>query len=554
MRAGQAGTGRGRSLGSREQAQVVDLDLVLPPGAGTLAVVGGGVEAGAAGGGGSRGGRRSGETGAPPSFLDKLSTILNEPRLSEHISWNQEGDGVVINKPDQFAKVVLPKYYKHSNYQSFVRQLNIYGFHKTRHDEDSCEFKQPNFRRGMPHLVGLIRRKGQGNNASAAGFRHSEGNNNNSSKLGAEEAKGMMDRVTADLRTVCNRVAHLEAEMGMINHRHNHLLLECQALLRVVLSEGGQPLAEKAVAALRQLPHVAIEPEMSELLPIRFRPEEQRQHYQHQQQNQKQRLSGPSPPPPPFQGSSGGNSGLVDAGGDAGLSPAAGLGARPREGANPPFSASGTALASVVAAAIADQPPPSHALPDRANARWIGNDGKVGLDGASQAVAATSPAPGGFPPALWPEAVEPRDSNNSTSGAGQLGGGAVPDSLHGGVAGSAGAESARGDGLGGAPSPPLSADLGSAGDGKSAPRTAVDAKAAATLPLLAEFSGHRGGSGGATPVGGEGVREQVEARHARVGDGAGGCREDEQGGRRGQQGADLESATRSKRKAAGGVD
>lgn len=62
----------------------------------------------------------------------------------------------------------------------FLVQLNIYGFHKTRHDEDSCEFKQPNFRRGVPHLVGLIRRKGPGNNASAAGVRHSEGNNNTS--------------------------------------------------------------------------------------------------------------------------------------------------------------------------------------------------------------------------------------------------------------------------------------------------------------------------------------------------------------------------------------
>lgn len=46
---------------------------------------------------------------------------------------------------------------------------------------------------------------------------------------------------------------HLEAEMGMINHRHNHLRIECQALLRVVLLEGGKPLAEKAVSALRQL-------------------------------------------------------------------------------------------------------------------------------------------------------------------------------------------------------------------------------------------------------------------------------------------------------------
>lgn len=46
---------------------------------------------------------------------------------------------------------------------------------------------------------------------------------------------------------------HLEAVMGMINHKHNHLRLESQALLRVVLSEGGARLGEKAVAALRQL-------------------------------------------------------------------------------------------------------------------------------------------------------------------------------------------------------------------------------------------------------------------------------------------------------------
>lgn len=39
----------------------------------------------------------------------------------------------------------------------------------------------------------------------------------------------------------------------MIKHRHNHLRLECQALLRVVMLEGGQPLAGRAVAALRQL-------------------------------------------------------------------------------------------------------------------------------------------------------------------------------------------------------------------------------------------------------------------------------------------------------------
>lgn len=48
-----------------------------------------------------------------------------------------------------------------------VWQLNIYGFHKTKHDEQSCEFKQPHFRRGQRQLLGLIRRKGQGNTMAA---------------------------------------------------------------------------------------------------------------------------------------------------------------------------------------------------------------------------------------------------------------------------------------------------------------------------------------------------------------------------------------------------
>lgn len=47
--------------------------------------------------------------------------------------------------------------------------------------------------------------------------------------------------------------------MGMINHRHDILKRESQALWRVVLQEGGQRLTEKAIYALRQIVSVSAE-------------------------------------------------------------------------------------------------------------------------------------------------------------------------------------------------------------------------------------------------------------------------------------------------------
>lgn len=40
------------------------------------------------------------------------------------------GDNFVVKNAEKFASCVLPQYFKHSNFSSFARQLNFYGFRK----------------------------------------------------------------------------------------------------------------------------------------------------------------------------------------------------------------------------------------------------------------------------------------------------------------------------------------------------------------------------------------------------------------------------------------
>lgn len=104
-----------------------------------------------------------------PAFLEKLFDILEDNRSYSHlIAWQPDGNSFIIKKVNEFSEIVLPRYFKHSNIQSYIRQLNMYGFSKTRHDSNHHEFTHKLFQRGRRDLLPLIRRKTQQNSGKAA--------------------------------------------------------------------------------------------------------------------------------------------------------------------------------------------------------------------------------------------------------------------------------------------------------------------------------------------------------------------------------------------------
>ncbi|KAK6608583.1 HSF-type DNA-binding protein [Botrytis cinerea] len=93
--------------------------------------------------------------------------MLEDVNIRHLISWSATQDSFVMSPSSDFSKV-LSQYFKHTNISSFVRQLNMYGFHKVSDvfhqnapETPLWEFKhgQNSFKRG--DVVGLreIRRR-----------------------------------------------------------------------------------------------------------------------------------------------------------------------------------------------------------------------------------------------------------------------------------------------------------------------------------------------------------------------------------------------------------
>lgn len=135
-----------------------------------------------------------------PPFVQKLNSFLEESKNTDLIRWSEKGDSFIVLDEDEFAKTLIPELFKHNNYASFVRQLNMYGFHKKvglsdnsmkaseRKNKSPSEYYNPYFKRGHPNLLWLINKPKGGSGTKKNGKKRSE----------EGEVESDEDTVTAD--------------------------------------------------------------------------------------------------------------------------------------------------------------------------------------------------------------------------------------------------------------------------------------------------------------------------------------------------------------------
>lgn len=94
-----------------------------------------------------------------PVFLTKLFDIVSNTHYAHIVCWTKKGDSFKVVNDSAFSQQILAFHFKHSNMSSFIRQLNMYDFHKRQKTRDVLVFYHDSFQRDMKHLLPLITRK-----------------------------------------------------------------------------------------------------------------------------------------------------------------------------------------------------------------------------------------------------------------------------------------------------------------------------------------------------------------------------------------------------------
>jgi hypothetical protein len=115
------------------------------------------------------------------------SQILSNPEFSECICWNPHGRSWRILKPPVFEQVVIPLYFRHAKYASFMRQVNGWGFKRIVSGNDHNSYYHEMFVREFPQLCLKMQRIKKGETIGEKTKKSEDGAENNDA-LGSQQS------------------------------------------------------------------------------------------------------------------------------------------------------------------------------------------------------------------------------------------------------------------------------------------------------------------------------------------------------------------------------